>query len=128
IAAVASGAQAAPTGGNVVSGDATINVSGTTTAIDQSTDAVTINWQGFDIDADEAVTCYQPTANSLALNRVLSGNGTEIQGQLNANGRVFILDANGVLFGETAQVNVGSLVASTLDMTVADFENNHFEF
>lgn len=128
IAAVASGAQAAPTGGDVVSGGATISVNGTTTAIDQSTDAVTINWQGFDIDADETVTFSQPDANSLALNRVLSGNGTEIQGQLNANGRVFILDANGVLFGETAQVNVGSLVASTLDMTSADFANNHFEF
>src|SRR5690606_8536658 len=95
---------------------------------DHATDAITINWQGFDIGADETVTFYQPHANSLALNRVLTGNGTEIQGQLNANGRVFILDANGVLFGETAQVNVGSLVASTLDMTSADFANNHFEF
>lgn len=128
IAAASSGVQAAPAGGNVVDGNALINTTGTATVINQTSDAVTINWLDFDIDANESVTFVQPDSNSLALNRVLTGNGTEIQGQLNANGRVFILDANGVLFGQNAQVNVGSLVASTLDLSSSDLANNHFEF
>jgi filamentous hemagglutinin family protein len=41
------------------------------------------------------------------LNRVLGTDGSRILGQLNANGQVFILNPNGVLFGANAQVNVG---------------------
>lgn len=128
VAGAASGVQATPAGGAVVDGNALINITGNSTVINQTTDAVTINWLNFDINADESVTFLQPDSNSLALNRVLTGNGTEIQGQLTANGRVFILDANGVLFGQNAQVNVGSLVASTLDLSSADIANNQFTF
>jgi filamentous hemagglutinin family protein len=122
----ACGVEAAPQGGVVVDGSASIATLGDVTNIHQATGAVTINWQGFDIAAGETVNFLQPDASSLALNRVLSGDGTQIHGSLNANGRVFVLDANGVLFGKTAQVNVGSLVASTLDLRYSD--DQHFEF
>ncbi len=122
----ACGVQAAPQGGVVVDGSAGITRAGDTTHIDQSSQAVTIHWDSFDIGANETVNFYQPDATSLALNRVLTGDGTQIHGQLNANGRVFILDANGVLFGEKAQVNVGSLVASTLDLHSSG--DGHFAF
>jgi filamentous hemagglutinin family protein len=128
IASAAQGAVAGPQGGVVVDGNAHINYQDALTLINQHTDAITINWQNFDIAAGETVTFLQPDANSYALNRVLTGDGTQINGQLNANGRVFVLDANGVLFGESARVNVGSLVASTLDISDADFANGHFSF
>lgn len=128
IASVTHGAMAAPQGGVVVDGNAHINYQDALTLINQHTDAITINWQNFDISAGETVTFLQPDANSYALNRVLTGDGTQINGQLNANGRVFVLDANGVLFGQSAQVNVGSLVASSLDISDADFANGHFTF
>lgn len=44
-----------------------------------------------------------------------------IAGALNANGKVFVLNSSGVLFTQGAQVNVGGIVASTLNMSDADF-------
>ncbi|HEY7884855.1 MAG TPA: filamentous hemagglutinin N-terminal domain-containing protein, partial [Cellvibrionaceae bacterium] len=125
IAAIAGGAQAGPDGGQVIDGAADIHY-GNTTDINQHSDNVTITWDTFDIDADEIVNFIQPGSDSLALNRIFSADGTQIQGQLNANGRVFLIDANGVLFGQSAQVNVGSLVASSLDVTATD--GNSFTF
>src|SRR5690554_5533945 len=125
IAAASTGALAAPQGVQVVDGEAQIHYGGSTD-IHQHSDNVTLTWDSFDIDADEVVNFLQPGSDSLALNRVFSADGTQIQGQLNANGRVFIIDVNGVLFGETAQVNVGSLVASTLDVTAN--EDDSFSF
>lgn len=128
IAAITGSAQAAPTDGIIIDGAANITYTDTTTNINQSTQNVTINWQDFDIDIDETVTFFQPNAESMALNRVLTGDGTQILGNLNANGRVFVLDANGVLFGQNAQVNVGSLVASTLDINNSDFVAGDYTF
>lgn len=93
------------------------------TTIDQSTDRAVINWQNFNIGPGQAVQFNQPGANSATLNRVI-GNGaspTTIQGMLNANGRVFIVDPNGVVFGQGAQVNVGGLVASSMNIDQNQF-------
>lgn len=128
IASITGSVMAGPSGGVVVEGQGTIHSQDALTLINQNSQALTINWQNFDINAGETVTFLQPDANAYALNRVLSGDGTQIHGQLNANGRVFVLDANGVLFGEKAQVNVGSLVASTLDLLLTDGSGQYFEF
>ena len=64
----------------------------------------------------------QPGDQSIALNRVLGNNGSSILGQLEANGRVFLINPNGVVFGKGAQVNVGGLVASTQNLSDADFQ------
>src|SRR5690554_1524066 len=126
IAALAGGAHAGPDGGHVIDGAADIFHHHNTTDIHQHSQNVTITWDTFNIDVDEVVNFLQPGSDSLALNRIFSADGTQIQGQLNANGRVFLIDANGVLFGETAQVNVGSLVASTLDVTANDDDSFSF--
>jgi filamentous hemagglutinin family protein len=121
-------AVAAPTGGAVTSGTASIGVSGSTTTINQSTAKAIINWNDFSIASGETVNFVQPDANAIALNRVVTATPSSIQGALNANGQVFIVNPNGITFGSTAQVNVGGLVASTLDITDTNFNNGTYRF
>jgi filamentous hemagglutinin family protein len=114
-------AHAGPTGGQVSAGAGSISQAGSVTNINQSSAKLAINWQGFNIAAGETVNFFQPSATAVALNRVLGQNPSQILGNLNANGQVFVLNPNGVLFGNGAQVNVGGLVASTLSQSDADF-------
>ena len=109
------GVNAAPTGGTVSSGAANIAI-GTDTTINQTTQRVNIDWTGFDTTAAESVTFNQPGSTALAVNRI-SGNRTQFDGTLNANGRVFLINQNGITFGATAQVNAISLLATTSELT-----------
>lgn len=121
-------ANAAPLDGVITSGTGTIAQAGAVTNITQSTSKLSINWQDFGIATGETVNFLQPSAMSIALNRVVGQNPSQIFGNLNANGQVFVLNPNGVLFGAGAQVNVGGLVASTLNLTDADFNAGRFTF
>ena len=97
-----------------------------TMRIDQQTDRLAIDWKGFDIQNGEKVQFKQPDARAIALNRVTGDARSVIDGQLTANGRVYVINPNGVLFGRNASVDVGSLVASTAkvsDETMKDFAN-----
>ncbi|HTN94301.1 MAG TPA: YDG domain-containing protein [Gallionella sp.] len=115
-------AYAQPVGGVVSAGTGTIDQSvANTTTVNQTTQNLAINWQSFNTISSETVQFTQPGASSIALNRVLDGNPTSFFGSLSANGQVFVLNPNGVLFGSTAQVNVGGLVASTLSLSDTDF-------
>ena len=114
-------ALANPTGGAVSAGQGSIVSSGTVTTINQATPKMAINWQGFNIAAGETVNFVQPGSSAVALNRVLGTDGSQLLGRMNANGQVYILNPNGVLFGKDAQVSVGALVASTLQMSDSDF-------
>src|SRR5689334_2887503 len=114
-------ALAGPEGGQVSAGQGSISRSGTTTTIQQNSSRLSINWQSFGVGANETVNFVQPSSSSVALNRVLGTEASQIMGRLNANGQVFLLNPNGVLFGKTAQVSVGGLVASTLGLSDADF-------
>ncbi|RTL29833.1 MAG: filamentous hemagglutinin N-terminal domain-containing protein [Rhodocyclaceae bacterium] len=96
--------------------------------IRQASDKAIVNWQGFSIGAGEQVRIEQPGAGSAILNRVTGASRSEIQGRLDANGKVFLINRNGVVFGETAAVNVGSLVASTLDIDNDDFVADRLRF
>jgi filamentous hemagglutinin family protein len=117
-------AHAGPSGGQVVSGTGTIAQSGNTTTITQSTQNLSLNWQSFNIGAQETVNFVQPSASSIAVNRIFDTNGSQILGHLNANGQVFLINPNGIVFGQGAQVNVGGLVASTLDFNDASLLAN----
>ena len=114
-------AYAGPTGGQISVGAGTISQAGVITNINQSSAKLAINWQGFNVAAGETVNFIQPSATAVALNRVLGQNPSQILGNMNANGQVFVLNPNGVLFGAGAQVNVGGLVASTLGQSDANF-------
>lgn len=111
-----------PSGGSIAGGTGTINApSGASLTIDQTSARMAINWSSFDIGSAATVTFNQPSASSVVLNRVVGGNPTQIFGQLNSNGQVFLVNTNGMIFGSTAQINVGGLVASTLNQTPSDF-------
>ena len=119
---------AAPTGGAVSAGSASIAGGAGKTTINQTSQNVAINWQSFSIGAEEAVQFVQPNSSSVALNRVLGPDPSNILGSLSANGKVFLLNPNGILFGKGAQVNVGGLVASTLSITDSDFMAGKYKF
>ncbi|HYW56386.1 MAG TPA: filamentous hemagglutinin N-terminal domain-containing protein [Polaromonas sp.] len=121
-------AHALPTNGAVAAGSATISTTGSTTTINQSTSNAVINWQSFGIGAGQTVQFVQPGSTSVALNRVLGTEASSIMGNLSANGRVFLLNPNGVLFGSGAQVNVGGLVASTMSLSDAKFMSGDYSF
>ncbi|WP_238692201.1 filamentous hemagglutinin N-terminal domain-containing protein [Xanthomonas arboricola] len=113
-----------PTGGSIVGGTGTINApNGTTQVIDQTGSRMALNWTSFDIGSAATVRFNQPSASSVILNRVIGGNPTQIFGNITANGQVFLLNSNGILFGNTAQVNVGGLVATTLGAQDINFIN-----
>jgi filamentous hemagglutinin family protein len=121
-------AIALPTGGEVSAGQAAISQSGGRMTIHQATPKAAINWQGFNIGAQESVQFVQPGASAIALNRVLGQDPSLILGRLDANGQVFLLNPNGVLFGPGAQVNVGGIVASTLSLSDDDFLAGRYRF
>jgi filamentous hemagglutinin family protein len=117
-------ANAAPLGGEVVSGAGSISQSSSTTTIQQSSQNLSLNWESFNIAPQEAVNFQQPSSSAIAVNRIFDTNGTQILGQLNANGQVYLINPNGILFGQCAQVNVGGLVASTLDLNIGSLDGN----
>lgn len=128
-------AQNLPQFGNVVSGGATISESTNQVTVTQSTKGAIINWYSFDVASGYNVTFNQQFGNdSVTLNRVYSSYLTPslINGSINANGNVFIVNPYGVTFGASAQVNVGGLVASSLDITDSDFNagvnSGHYVF
>lgn len=120
-------AYALPSGGTVVGGSANgeIHLSGgNSLSVNQKVDKLIANWDSFSVAAGERVIFNQPSSSSIALNRVIGTKASDIQGRIDANGQVFLVNPNGVLFGRGAQVNVGGLVASTLDITDAEFNGN----
>lgn len=124
----AAAAQAGPVDGQVTSGSGSVAQSGANTTITQSSQNLSLTWKSFNIGAQESVNFLQPSASALAVNRILDTNGSQILGQLNADGQVYLINPNGILFGAGAQVNVGGLVASTLDVNDADLSSSQRSF
>ncbi len=119
---------AAPQGGTVAAGSAAISQNGALTTINQASQKAIINWNSFNIAKGETVRFNQPGASSIALNRVTGNNASAIYGTLSANGQVFLVNPNGVLFAKGAQVNVGGLAAATLGISDKDFLNGNYQF
>ena len=108
---------AGPAGGQVTAGSGSITQSGSTTTIQQNSQTLSLSWQSFNVSPGETVNFLQPGASSIAVNRILGNTASDIYGHLNANGQVWLINPNGILFGKGSQVNVGGLVASTLDVS-----------
>ncbi|MFW2147564.1 YDG domain-containing protein, partial [Acinetobacter sp. TY1] len=115
-----------PTGGNITVGSAQISQNNNTLNVHQNSQNVGIQWNDFNIGQNATVNFHQPNSSSIAVNRVLDSNASQIMGKLNANGQVFLLNPNGVIFSKTAQVNVGGIVASTLNVTDGDIMSGNF--
>ena len=122
-------AQAAPAGGVITAGAGVISQQGATTTINQSATQpqgparMVINWNSFSSAAGESIVFNQPNAAAIALNRITGASPSQLMGNLRANGQIFILNPNGVLFGPGSQVNVRGLLASTLGMDDTGFMN-----
>ncbi len=111
---------AAPTLPKVVAGKATFAQDGNVFSI-TNTPGTIINWQSFSVNAGEVTRFIQQNADSAVLNRITGQDPSRILGALQSNGKVFLINPNGVVFGSGSRVDVNGLVASTLDMSDADF-------
>jgi filamentous hemagglutinin family protein len=114
---------------SIAHGDITVTpLGGGTTQDMTATDGAIGRFSDFDILAGNTVNCVQPGSNANALFRVFSGDGTQILGNFNANGNIYLVDPAGILFGANAQVNVNRLIASSLDISNEDFLGGRYEF
>ncbi len=105
-----------PTGGTVVGGSATITTGTNQVVVSQSTNRGVIDWRSFSIGQGNRVDFQQPGASSVTLNRVTGPDPSVIAGQLTANGQIVLVNGAGIVFANGAQVNVGSLAASTANI------------
>ena len=116
-----------PTGPIVVSGQVSFQQSANLLQITNTPGAI-INWNGFSIAANEITRFLQQSSASAVLNRVVGQDPSTILGALQSNGRVFLINPNGILFGAGAQIDVAGLVASTLNLSSADFLAGRMRF
>ncbi len=121
-------ASASPSDGSITSGSVNIVQSGAITNINQSSSRASINWQSFSVANGETVNFNQPNATSITLNRVIGNEKSIIDGALNANGQVWLLNSNGVLFGKNASINTSGLLATTSELSDADFNEGNYNF
>src|SRR5262245_49178941 len=123
-------AMAGPEGGVVVGGAATITgQGGANVTINQSTPRAIINWNTFNTGAGETTRFNQPESSSIALNRVTGGLGpSELMGNLSANGRIFVVNRDGILIGPNATINTAGFLATTSDIKNSDFMAGRYNF
>ncbi|HYD62524.1 MAG TPA: filamentous hemagglutinin N-terminal domain-containing protein, partial [Noviherbaspirillum sp.] len=120
-------AVANPLGPQVVNGQAGFTSQGNLLSITNTPGAI-INWQSFSINPGEITRFIQQNPNSAVLNRIVGQDPSHILGALQSNGRVFLINPNGILFGQGAQVDVNGLVASTLNISNEDFLKGKLDF
>ncbi|MFZ4878352.1 beta strand repeat-containing protein, partial [Janthinobacterium sp. Mn2066] len=113
-------AHANPALPQVVNGQATFNQQGNVFSITNTPNTI-INWQSFSIHAGEITRFIQENSNSAVLNRITGQDPSKILGTLESNGKVFLINPNGIVFGQGARVDVQGLVASSLGMSNEDF-------
>ena len=119
--------HANPVGPTVMHGTASFNAVGNALNITNSPNAI-INWQGFSIGASEIIRFIQNSAASSVLNRVTGTESSSILGQMLSNGRVLLINPNGVFIGGGAVVDVAGFTASSLKISDADFLAGKFKF
>ncbi|MBV1961539.1 MAG: filamentous hemagglutinin N-terminal domain-containing protein, partial [Immundisolibacteraceae bacterium] len=121
-------AVAAPQDGAIVAGQGAISSQGTVTTINQVSNRLAAEWGSFNISPEELVKFVQPSTSAIALNRILDQSPSQIFGAIEANGRLILTNPNGMMFAPSASVNVHSLIASGLDLSVSDFMAGDLRF
>jgi len=126
--AINSFASDLPQGANVVSGEASLDYSQDALNINVKSDKVITEWESFSVGVNKTVN-FNRDSSFVALNRVISQEPSKIFGAINApNGKIFLVNPNGILFSESSRVNVAGLVASTLDISNEDFLAGNYNF
>ena len=122
-------AQSLPTGLKTLSGSVTVTTpTATSMNINQASQNANMSAQTFSIGFGNSVAVLQPNTSSLLMVNVLGNNPSNIFGTLTANGQLFLTNSAGVLFGPTASVNVGGLVASSMPISFSDATSGHYVF
>lgn len=116
-----------PSNGNVVSGQAEIQNPTSQSCLIKASDRTIIEWDSFSIQKGEITQFIQPTSESTVLNRVSGQDPSSILGTLEANGSVYLINENGIVFGVDCLIDVGAFTASTLNILDHSFlkENEH---
>lgn len=106
---------ALPQNPHLVSGEFLMELRGDSEMQIHLSDMAQINWEHFNIAEVESVTCVQPTEQSIAVHNVWGGRESQILGKLSSNGRLVLINPEGIVFGKESSIRVGSLIASTLN-------------
>jgi filamentous hemagglutinin family protein len=120
-------AAAGPVDPVVRNGVATFAVNGNVFTVTNTPGAI-IDWRQFNVANGELLRFLQLNAQSTVLNRVTGSDPSQILGALQSNGRVLLVNPNGVLFGANAMVDVAGLVVSGLRLSDADFLAGKYNF
>lgn len=116
------GAEANPIGGEFAQGMGSISNAVGLTTIQQTTQQAIVNWQSFGSNAGEVIKFVQPNANAAILNRVVGNLPSNLNGLLEGNGRVYLVNPNGIVLGANGVINVnGGFVASTQGISDSAF-------
>src|SRR5258708_1369654 len=130
VTCVLTAARAGPEGAVVVDGRVSVRHPGTANVtVDQDSPRAIVNWNTFNVGKEERVRFDQPNSSSVILNRVTGGLGpSEILGRIDANGRVFIVNRDGFLFGAGSVINTAGFLATTSDIKNSDFKEGRYNF
>ncbi|GIZ51427.1 two-partner secretion domain-containing protein [Noviherbaspirillum aridicola] len=120
-------AWANPQGAQVVNGQVGFQQQGGVLSVTNTPGSI-INWQSFSINPGETTRFIQQSAASAVLNRVVGQDPSKILGTLQSNGKVFLINPNGILFGQGARIDVNGLIASTLNLSNEDFLRGKMNF
>ena len=113
--------HALPQGAQVVQGSAQMSQQGSHLQVTNTPGAL-IQWQSFGIGSGQSVHFQQQSARSAVMNRVTGGSPSEILGTLSSNGRVFLVNGAGIVFGKGAVIDTAGFTASTLNISDADWK------
>ena len=110
-----------PQGEVVRHGSVTFERVGDELRILQESQKAIIDWQSFSIGSGQSTAFLQPNSSAAALNRVRGPGASRIDGLLRANGRVYLINPNGIVIGPGGTIDVAGFIGSTLDLPDADF-------
>ncbi|MBQ0961321.1 autotransporter-associated beta strand repeat-containing protein [Ideonella sp. 4Y11] len=115
-------ALALPQGAQVITGQVSVKpVAPGQLLVQQGSQKAIVNWDRFSVDVGEWLRIQQPNSSAVLLNRVVGIDASALMGQISANGRVFLINPNGIVFGKGSRVDAGGFMATTLGMSDADF-------
>lgn len=113
---------------HIVTGTAQITSGQNGHTITQSTRKAVIEWQDFSVDEGGLVRFIQPDSNAITLNRVTGSQRSRINGTIEANGQVWLLNPNGVMIGNQGRISAAGFLATTSALSNEDFLAGTFTF
>lgn len=111
----------------VAHGEVNIQIGSQSTVIQTSNKAI-IDWRNLSVGQGDSLNFVQPSSTAIALNRITGASVSQIDGLLNANGQVWVLNPNGVMIGKTGQINAAGFLASTMSISNEDFIQGKYQF